>query len=155
MNCCVQFALNFNPFIGLYFSVNRLHHYRSAGTLFYNTHPNELINAFRGGQRLRPTLRSKGQMSTQSVPNIHQMSTIEPPIDYLLPNSHLNLAGNSNVIVSRESRTESLQRRRSMSHHETMSSDRRIVSTQPVYTTIGNYQAYPKLIQVINKYVIQ
>ncbi len=76
------------------------------------------------------------------------MSTIEPPIDYLLPDWHLNLAGNSNVIM-RDARTESLQRRRSMSHHETMAADRRIGSTQPVYTTIGNYQAYPKLIQVI------
>ena len=130
--------------------------YHSAGTLFYNTHPNELINAYRGGQRqLRPSLRSKGQqMSTQSVPNIHQMSSIEPPADYPGSNPDVRMTGTgSGISGGNSTRTESLQRRRSMSHHEVSNhvENRRLVS-QPVYTTIGQYQGFPKLIQVSIKF---
>ena len=132
--------------------------YNKAGTLFYNTHPNELINAYRGGQRqLRPSLRSKGQqMSTQSVPNIHQMSSIEPPADYPGSNPDVRMTGTGSGMTGsgmsgtgNSTRTESLQRRRSMSHHEVSNhvENRRLVS-QPVYTTIGQYQGFPKLIQV-------
>ena len=104
---------------------------------------------FPGQRLLKPTLRgapgpTRGQMSTQSVPNLYQMSSIEPPADYpgSILGSNPNLGSN---IGSNSTRTESLQRRRSMSHHEMSQEHHRRVLSQPVYNTI---QTFPKMIQV-------
>ena len=105
------------------------HHYRSAGTLFFNTQENDLINYQKARQR--------ANSHSGSVPNINEYSQ----------NSLKN------------SRTENLQRRRSMSSHDIIdysppsrSTNNGSTNRSHIYNTIGNFpnhhQPFPKLIQV-------
>ena len=111
------------------------HHYRSAGTLFFNTQDNDLIN-YQQKQR-----RNHNNNHSGSVPNIAEYS-----------------------VGKSSSRSENLQRRRSMSSHDIIdysppsrpnnggSTSGTTSSRSHIYNTIGNFpnhhQPFPKLIQV-------
>ena len=112
------------------------HHYRSAGTLYYNNHDNELLRS-RGGERnsAKPTPMPRFSYNSGSVPNISE--SVQQQADY-----HY------------KTRSESLHRRRSMSSH-----DMNYKHQHPIYNTIGSanntstnsvgyHQPFPKLIQV-------
>ena len=105
------------------------HHYRSAGTLFFNTQDNDLIN-------YQQKQRRNHQNHSGSVPNIAEYSVGKT-------------AGKT---------SENLQRRRSMSSHDIIDysppsrSNNGTTSRSHIYNTIGNFpnhhQPFPKLIQV-------